>query len=283
MARIVTNPEVLVMSGAGVYGANMLGSLCYLHDKGFLERIHTYVGTSMGGFLGYLLAIGCSPIEMVVFFQRNKVLKSLNQFNIISMINGTGATSFSVIHTHFEKITVDKIGRFVTLGELKEKFGKTLIVATYNLTKNDVEYIGPDTHPTLPCLTALRMTANLPLIFEDFKYTGNYYIDGGIVDNFPIDVTGDNTNVLGIYMDPSTHFERKNGETNIVEYIFHLIFVPIKKMMDQNVQKAIDKGFSIIKLTKKTNTQFSDFSLVTKEVLDMFSDGYNDTKTFLEN
>jgi predicted acylesterase/phospholipase RssA len=44
------------------------------------------------------------------------------------------------------------------------------------------------------------MSSNLPLIFENFKYGNNFYIDGGVSDNFAIDVGISKGNkIIGIY------------------------------------------------------------------------------------
>ena len=102
------------------------------------------------------------------------------------MMNGTGATSWSKLQETLEKMTIEKIGYLPTMKGLKDNFKKNLTVVTYNLTKDETVYIDAESHPELPALVALRMTANLPFVFEKFQYRGNYFIDGGAGNNFPL-------------------------------------------------------------------------------------------------
>ena len=99
-------------------------------------------------------------------------------------------------------MTISKIGYLPTMKDIYSKFGKKLIFATYNLCQSKTEYLSHETYPDLPCITALHMTANLPLIFEKFLYNGSYYIDGGLADNFPIDLADEQCQkIFGILLD----------------------------------------------------------------------------------
>lgn len=282
--KIFHDPTTIVLSGGGMHGFTLLGALSYLKDKNYLDCVQTYIGTSIGGIIGYLLSIGYSPIDCVIYFQKTHLGKSLSQLNLISMLNGTGASSFTPLQNLLEKMTIDKIGQFITLNDLKEKLGKRLVLCTYNLSENKPEYLTPETHPTLPCITALRMTSNLPFIFEDFKYMGSYYIDGGVYDNFPIDqaITGEDEKVLGLALDTGTRYNKNSEESNFIEYIFHLILIPINRDIETRIKKAQENGQSIIKLTKNNFSRFIDFSMGNRETLDLFSDGYNDAKKYYE-
>ena len=104
------------------------------------------------------------------------------------MINGDGASSFASIHAELEKLTINKIGFLPTMQDLKDKFNAHLICVTYNITDDITEYLSYENYPHLPCLIAIKMSSNLPFIFENFKYGSKYYIDGGISDNFAIDL-----------------------------------------------------------------------------------------------
>jgi len=57
-----------------------------------------------------------------------------------------------------------------------------------NINSEELEKIdiSHKTHPNLSLITALRMTMSFPLIFEPILYENNCYIDGGLVNNFPL-------------------------------------------------------------------------------------------------
>lgn len=271
--------DTLVLSGGGVHGTTMLGSLQYAEDNFLLNKIHTFIGTSIGAIIGYLLAIGYSSTEIIVHLCRHKMFEKLKNFNIVAMMNGGGASSFIHIHEELEKLTIEKIGRLLTLKDLYTLFNKSLICVTYNLTQHKQEILKHETHPDLPCLIALRMSANIPLIFEKFKYTGDFYIDGGIYNNFPIDI-GDQigNKVLGILLYNYNIDSDCNKDT--LEFILQMMFIPVMQNMLNIIEKASDKCV-VVKLNP-FKTSFFNFNLDTHTKLEMFSDGYSQMKEYWE-
>jgi predicted acylesterase/phospholipase RssA len=286
MDKFSKDYDTLVLCGGGVNGYGLLGSLQYLKDHKRLDSINTYVGTSIGAIISYLLCIGCTPMDIVVYLTSKNVMKSLAQINVISMIQGGGSLDYNVLQNHIEKVTIDKIGQFLTLKGLRDKLGKTLIVCTYNLTKDTTEYIGPDNYPDMPCLVAVRMSSNVPLLFEDFKYLGDYYIDGGIVDNFPIDIPCiSDKNKIGIVIEiKSKEYKKPSLDTNILDYIFHILLIPINKVQTNKIKSTIEKNEDLIVLIDLDDKKYNgfNFSLSSRDTLELFSIGYSNTKKIFE-
>lgn len=274
--------DTLVLSGGGVKGFCLLGGVQAALDLGLLKNIHTYVGTSVGAIIGYLLAIGYTPIEIIVGLYTNRWLEKMQYFNLVAMINGNGATSFTNLNEALEKLTLSKIGRLLTLGKLKEMFGKTLICTTYNMTVCTTEYLGPDNYPDLPCLTALRMSANIPMVFDRFKYMDNYYIDGGLSDNFPV-VKGLQVGkkVLGIYLAIKENSLRDDPEDGMITYLLRLLYIPMIQTTKTSLTHVKDKCVTIPISDGMRN--IIEFDIKSKTRLDMFSNGYESVKEFLTN
>jgi predicted patatin/cPLA2 family phospholipase len=240
--------DTLVLSGGSSKGIMILGALQYAYDNFLLNKIDKYIGTSVGSIICFLLLIGYTPIEIMVYLCTHEILEKLQHFNIVAMINGNGALSYSGIYEQLEKMTIDKIGYLPTFKDIKEKYGKQLICATYNLTYNKTEYLSFENNPNLPCLIGIKMSSNLPLIFEKFKYNNNFYIDGGISDDFAIDI-GDKMGdkILGIVITIDNNSFNSEGES-ILEYIYKLIFIPISQSMDSKINNA-SNNCKIIKLS----------------------------------
>ena len=274
--------DTLVLSGGSIHAMIMLGALQYSEDNYLLKKVTTYVGTSAGAMCAYLMALGYTPMEIMVYLCTKQILERMKQFNIVAMMNGSGATSFSHIHEQLEKMTIEKIGRLITLGELYTMFGKTLICTTYNLTTDKPEILSHETYPDMPCLIALRMSSNLPFIFDHFKYLGSFYIDGGISNNFPIDV-GDQkgTKVLGFVLYNISRNFSKNQD-NMLEYIYHLMSVPINQDVSNKIKDISSDKCSIVRL-QPDNTPFFNFNLDTHTKLEMFSKGYLQMKEYWES
>ena len=270
--------DTLVLSGGSSKGILTLGALQYMADNFISKNIINYVGTSSGAIICYLLIIGYTPIEIIVYICTHQLLEKLQHFNIVSMVNGNGASSFASIHEILEKMTISKISRLLTMKDIKEIYNKNLICMTYNLTTRSVEQLSPETHPDLPCLTALRMSSNLPLIFEKYQYNNNFYIDGGITDNFPIDI-GDRigNKVIGICLDLKD--DSDSDENDILEYIYTLMSIPISQSINAKIKNASEKC-KIVKLDFP-KIKIISFNIESSTKLEMFSDGYQQMRAQL--
>jgi len=167
----MNNYDTLVLSGGSMNGLFIIGALQHFQDNKKLEEIKFYVGTSVGSIICYLLIIGYTPIEiMICLCVEKSIFENLSKVNFINALKGDGAVSFTHIETVLEKMTIDKIGKLMTMQELQNHFSKELYCITFNLTKGKQEIISAKTFPDLDCLKALRMSSNIPLVFEKFKY-----------------------------------------------------------------------------------------------------------------
>jgi predicted acylesterase/phospholipase RssA len=278
------NFDTLVLSGGGVKGLFLLGALQYCYDNFLLSDIENFVGTSAGAMISFLMAIGYTPVDIITSICCNQVMEKMQHFDIFAMINNLGAASFTNISLHLERMTIDKIGYLPTFSDIKHKFNKNLVFITYNLTKSEIEYLSYETRPELPCLVALRMSSNLPLVFENFKYDNYLYTDGGIANNFGIDFAEKiGTRILGIYI----HLGKKtiSNTDNILEYIFKLFYIPLQEQQKNKLEKVDTKKSRIIKLseTKQKSRTIFDFSMSTADKLELFSNGYRLCKSDFED
>ena len=269
--------DTLVLSGGGIKGFCLLGGVQSLIDMGKLNNIDKFIGTSVGAIICYFLAIGYKPIEIIVELYLNKFFEKMAHFNLVEMINGNGAIGYDKITESLEKLTLCKIGRFLTLGKLKEIYGKTLICCTYNTSLCTTEYLSPENSPDLPCLTALRMSSNIPLIFERFKYMDNYYIDGGIVDNFPISKGIEiGEKAIGLHLDIDEKSFKDRPEDGMATYIIRLLYIPMIHSSKIKFEEYKNKATIISIPTEMKN--IVDFDIKSKIRLDMFSIGYESVK-----
>lgn len=202
----------LVMSGGGIRGIGLLGGLQYLADRNRLHRIRKYIGTSVGSIIGYLVAIGYSPIEIMIHLNQRQLLETfVNALNVMDLIHHGGAVNFYVLHEFLEDMTIAKIGHVLTLQQLQDEFGKELVCCAYNYDRRTAEYLGPKTFPNMPCLTALRMSSTLPFVFHPFTYEGCLYLDGAMVDTFPVSQLTEEDVALAIRLGKKTPREGGGG------------------------------------------------------------------------
>lgn len=267
--------DTLVLSGGSTKALVTMGALQYLHDNYRIQKIVNYIGTSAGSMICFLLAIGYTPKDIIVYLCTHQLLEKLQHFNIVAMIQGRGAASFNPIQEQLEKMAIDKIGYLPSLLDIYEKMGKKLVCVTHNLTEKRTEYLSYENYPYLPAVTAVRMSSNLPLIFENFKYGSSFYTDGGISDNFAID-TGEKigNKILGMIL--GTDMGTFDPDIDTLEFIYMLMFTPIQQSLESKIGKASNKC-EIIKLTYK-KLSFFNFHIPSPEKLEMFSSGYAQMK-----
>ena len=278
--------DTIVLGGGAIKSFNTIGAIQYVYDNYLInDNLKTFIGTSGGAMIAYLIIIGYTPVEIMVFLCTNQIFEKIQNFNMVALMNGLGAVSYIHIYEQMEKMTIEKIGYIPTFKDIKEKFNKDFIAITYNLTEDKLEYLSHDTYPNLPCLIAIRMSSNLPLVFENFKYGNSYYIDGGIANNFAIDIgVKKGKKILGIYNELSKYSITKNVEFNLMEYILKLFFIPTVefrnlqiKLIDTNIYKI-----DIIKLYNDDNSNLFNFGIPIKGRLDLFSNGYQIAKRYYE-
>ena len=263
--------DTLVIAGGSAKSIVSLGALQFVYDNFLHHHFQYYIGTSAGAMICYLLIIGYTPIEIIVYICTQQLLEKMQNFNIFGLVQGFGACSFNIIQEQLEKMTILKIGYLPTMKDIKKNFNKELVCVTYNLTESKTVFLNYEDHPNLPCITALRMTSNLPLIFENFKYGNSFYLDGGVCDNFAIDYADSIGNkVLGINL--IQEIKEFEPNMNTLEFIYKVMFIPIQQSIEYKVSRVSSKC-KIINL-KYDKIKFFDFNVRSQMKMEMFSYGY---------
>jgi len=148
------------------------------------------------------------------------------------------------------------------------------------LTTKKSENISYYNYPSIPVNTALRMYSNLPIIFPNFNYLGNTYIDGGITNNFPLDLIQEtNKHIVGLLI-VNNDTEKSNGtEGNLLKFLYHLLFIPSHENTQNKILKN-QKNCVIYKLDCKIN--FFNMKPTPLEKQNIFINGYMLTKEIYE-
>lgn len=194
-------PDTLVLSGGGVRGVATLGAVDRLRRAGMLSKVKMVVGTSAGALVGALVATRRDPL---VAFERICTHGYKPDFDFDRLSKEFGLDNGECIEELLRALlaTEDAV---ITFGQVRQKYGVTLVVCVTNITKRRAEYLGPDTHPDMPVTLAVRMSCSVPLYFGAVTHGGCWYVDGSIADNFPCDWAADNgaKYILGICTRPT--------------------------------------------------------------------------------
>lgn len=267
----------LVIAGGASKCISAVGALHYLHIRRELDFIEHYAGTSAGGMVCYLLAIGYTPFEIIHFLCSSNFIDEFQNLNIAGVVDQKGLINYYIIQEYIEKLTINKIGYLPTFRDLRLKMGKNLTLVTYNFTKNKVEYLNAETYPEMSCLSAIRMTVNVPLLFERFFYNSCEYLDGGLVDNFPINYySGPEYKTIGININPlDASTPKKQG------YIMYLLKIAMIPYIFFHSQRKYPEKSTVVDI--QTDIQTFDFNLTISKRLDLFSKGYQCILHFFED
>jgi len=117
------------------------------------------------------------------------------------------------------------------------------------------------------------------MVFDRFKYMDNYYIDGGMADNFPI-VKGSEIGkkVLGIYLEIDESSLRDDPEDGMITYFLRLLYIPMIQGAKNKTEQVKNKC-TVIPIRGEMRN-ILEFDIKSKTRLDMFSDGYDSVKKF---
>jgi predicted acylesterase/phospholipase RssA len=263
--------NTLILSGGGVRGFGLLGSLQYLMLNKYLDNVHKFIGVSIGAILSVIIIVGYEPTEIIIKFIQCNYFKQFGSYSIIQALKGNGFLSFDDFKKILEELILEKVDHIPTLEELHSLFGKEFICLTFNYTLRKEVVLSRKTHPDLSILDALRMTSNVPFIFDPFVYEENVYFDGFLSNNFPLNLILEDDVCIAI---SCVKTEWKDDSQNLETWklIWNLLLLPLYQLQDIK-NKPYRKQCDIIELNLSQYTML-DYKLKPKVMLDMFSEGY---------
>ncbi|MDX2005630.1 MAG: patatin-like phospholipase family protein [Meiothermus sp.] len=154
----------LVLSGGGARGLAHIGVLEVLEAQGFNAEV--VAGTSMGGVIGALYATGKSAGEILDICRQTPWLRLLDLVPRPGLISQRGLREFMAKYLP---------SRF-------EQLKKRLVVTAVDLEAGKVTYF---TEGDLP--GAVMASAAYPGLVAPVVHEGRTYVDGGVLDNLPVD------------------------------------------------------------------------------------------------
>jgi len=265
---------ILVLSGGGLKGIAQVGALAALKTLNKLNNINTIAGTSAGALVAVLFAIGYTPEEIYEFFMhmdfsKAKSINPTNMFMNYGLDNGVRMTI--VIQKLFDG---KNINPHVSFLELYKITGYNLIITGACVNDKTCYYFSHEKFPNMEVLTALRITISIPIIFDPCEYDGKLFVDGGCIDNYPIQLFKDKLNeVIGIYVNE----KRSNDEIKNMEDYLKGLFSCFFEGMAHNSVKGFEK--ETIKLNLNATSSLS-WEISKDNIRELYSSGYNIVKEY---
>jgi predicted acylesterase/phospholipase RssA len=196
----------LVISGGGMRGAVYIGALRYLYLENLHKNITHISGTSIGAFIGLAIAfkLDIEDIEDIVKTAINDTkLCNIPYKNCIKIITECGLTNIDLLTNHMKnkiKTKYKNLDEKITFLYLAKRFGVNYYISTTNIyTCKNKMFCLEDT-PNVCVFKACAASMSIPLLFKPTKIGGDYYYDGGLTNNLPINIFKDvpYDNILGL-------------------------------------------------------------------------------------
>ena len=210
------NIKTLVLEGCGTSGFYILGYIQKAIDiyKLDLNYIKNYIASSSGTITSFLLSIGYTPMEILIYVVKdsgiNSSFEKIKKINIANMLLGKGIISFEIIKKIITDMTLEKIGYIPTFSDIKKTKNINLVFSVYNITKQITEYMSYTKYPELSCIDCIEMSCAIPVIFPEIVYNRQRYIDGGVGNCFPVEM-------LSILKEQETASEKPVAERSTSE------------------------------------------------------------------
>ena len=265
----------LVISGGGVKGIAIIGSLKVLYEKDLMKDIVAYIGSSVGGLICYLLNIGYT-IDELFDIMFNIDFSKYRELNFSSIFNEWGIDSGNSLMKLIFSISKQKnISNDITFIELYNKTNKELILTGSNIVKNEIVYYNHINTPDMKIMDAIRITISFPFIFYPIKQSDSILVDGGMFSPYPIEYFKDIPDKIGIVVHNKFIY---NNIENCEDYLITMI-----NCMQERYEKIyLDKYESDSIILNINNINSMNFEL-TKEIKEeMFEIGVKTANSFLE-
>ncbi|HDR51319.1 MAG TPA: patatin [Mariniphaga anaerophila] len=192
----------LVLSGGGTRGFAHLGVIAALYEKGI--RPDVISGTSVGAIVGAFIASGKTPEEILKIFNKGWFFKYTNlHIPLDGMLKLNGLQEVIQKEISYKNIEDLPIPFFISVS---------------NLNTGKVEYKNSG-----PLDKTILASSSIPVLFSPVELNGQKYVDGGLVDNIPVEpIKNDCDNIIAVNISPLNLRENFKNLVQIATRTFYM-------------------------------------------------------------
>jgi NTE family protein len=260
----------LALAGGGARAAASIGVLKVLAREGI--PVSAVAGTSMGAGVGGLFAAGYRPEEIEQIFLAN-------DWNDI--FRDTPARAFLTQEQkeagsrHLLEFTF-RDGRFMPPSGLSAGQKLTNLLAAKTLAASfeadldfnrlripfraiatDIETGDAVVLSRGPLHDAIRASMAIPLVFQPVEMQGRLLVDGGLVNNLPVEVARAMGSEVVIAVDASAKLEKKEQITSLIEIMSQSISLQVRRESERQAALA-----DLVITPDTSEYSFADFPLM---------------------
>lgn len=257
----------LALAGGGAKAAASIGVLKVLHQEGI--PVAAVAGTSMGAGVGGLFAAGYTPDEIEKIFLGNDWNDIFNDRPARAFLTQEQKEAGS---RHLLEFTFQE-GRFappfgLTAGQkLMNLLAMKTLAASF---KSDLDFdrlavpfraVATDIETGEAVILdkgmlheAIRASTAIPLVFQPIEIQGRLLVDGGLVNNLPVEVVRSMGSDIVIAIDSSAKLEKKERLASLVEIMSQSISLQVRRESERQA------GLADLVITPDTSDySFTDF------------------------
>lgn len=266
--------DTLCFSSGGVQGISFLASIKYFIDNKYidLDKITTYVGTSVGSILCFLFLIGYTPDELINFILTFDFSEIEPDFDLNSIYEDFGCDNgnklINIIKSlSLKKIKLDKISMY----DLYLLTKKKLIINTTNFTTGIETILSYEKTPNLCIFKAIRMSSSVPIIFTPISYNNDYFIDGALSNH-----------ILLTQCDPKRTFGLNiiYNKHNRLESLQDVLYGSLSILFNKGLKQF--KSYKIMNI-KNIDSNMTMINISNEYIHKLLSNGIKSSKQFYKN
>jgi predicted acylesterase/phospholipase RssA len=257
--------EILVLSGGAAKGAAQLGAMHCLKKHNMLNNIKTIAGTSVGAMIGMLYCAGYQPMELFKFI-RLLNMENIKSIKLPNFLTKYGLDDGSRMILIFVKLMGAKgFDPNISFKEFYKITKIKLIVTGACINDKKIYYFSYETYPEMKVIDAVRISMSIPIIFTPSMFDGKMFVDGGCIDNFPINLfINEIDKVIGIHVADS--YPIVKDIDSLESYLVNMIRCIMEGMSHHDV-KSSHRCIITIKCTNCTES--------ATDLIVMFDEGYD--------
>ena len=243
--------QYIVLEGGCYMGISALGALYTLQNEQFydIDNIKAIYASSIGSFIGTVLCLKLKWEVILNYIEERPWYKIINftPNQILEIMFKKGIFDISFFRESLKNLlqSVD-LNIDITLNELYQYSKIELHIFSTKLNTFTLTDFSYKTHPNMKIIEAIYKSSTLPFIFQPLYYEGSYYLDGGLINNYPVNLCikdgADANTILGIYYNILEKEEGLPIDAHVLEFAFFMykkFFRILRKVNNINLVNEI--------------------------------------------
>jgi len=232
----------LALAGGGARAAASIGVLKVLAEEGL--PVSAVSGASMGALVGGLYAAGYSPAEIENIFLANDwndIFKDTPSRAFLTQEQKEAGSRHLLEFTYYRARFLPPVGLSAGQKLANLLTARTLAASfeadqDFNRLKIPFRAVAADLETGETVVLdhgllheALRASSAIPLVFQPVEVQGRFLVDGGMVNNLPVDVAKSMGADIVIAVDASSKLEKKERLTSPLDIMSQAISIEIRR------------------------------------------------------